>query len=64
MGAILEIVKKYVIMVLVVTGTCFALYTGATGPFPAPVQRGFMVLVLLPLVFLVAPSKLFRSPAL
>ena len=64
MGAILEIVKKYVIMVLVVTGTCFALYTGATGPFPAPVQRGFMVLVLLPLVFLVAPSKLFRSQAL
>jgi TRAP transporter 4TM/12TM fusion protein len=64
MGAILEIVKKYVIMVLVVTGTCFALYTGGTGPFPAPVQRGFMVLVLLPLVFLVAPSRLFRSQTL
>ncbi len=64
MGAILETVKKYAIMVLVVTGTSFAIYTGATGPFPAPVQRGFMVLVLLPLVFLVAPSKLFRNQAM
>jgi TRAP transporter 4TM/12TM fusion protein len=64
MGAFLETVKRYVIVVLVVTGTCFALYTGATGPFPAPVQRGFMVLVLLPLVFLVAPSKLFRNQTL
>ena len=64
MGAILETVKKYLIIVLVVTGTSFAIYTGATGPFAAPVQRGFMVLVLLPLVFLVAPSKLFRSQAL
>jgi len=64
MGDILETVKKYVIMVLVVTGSGFAIYTGATGPFAAPVQRGFMVLVLLPLVFLVAPSKLFRNQAL
>ena len=64
MGAILEAVKKYVIVVLVVTGASFAIYTGGTGPFPAPEQRGFMVLVLLPLVFLVAPSKLFRSQTL
>lgn len=64
MNAVLETVRKYAIMGLVVTAAVFALYTGGTGPFPAPEQRGFMILVLLPLVFLVAPSKLFRDPAL
>ncbi len=49
---------------LVVTGSAFALYTGATGPFEAPVQRGFFVLVFLPLVFLLSPSKLPLPAAL
>lgn len=57
----LEACKRFIVTVLVLTGSGFALYTGATGPFEAPVQRGFFVLVLLPLVFLLVPSKLLRN---
>ncbi len=46
---------------LVWGGCAFALYTGATGPFHAPIQRGVFLLVMLPLVFLQSPSKLTRS---
>jgi len=42
--------------VLVVAASAFALYTGAVGPFEAPVQRTFFVLLILPLTFLVVPS--------
>ena len=41
---------------LVVAASAFALYTGAVGPFEAPVQRTFFVLLILPLTFLVVPS--------
>ncbi len=49
---------QWAAIALVVTGSAFAMYTGATGPFEAPVQRGFFVLVFLPLVFILTPSKL------
>ena len=42
-------------------GTTFALYTGATGPFHAPIQRGLFLLVLLPLVFLQTQSGWTRN---
>lgn len=54
---------QWAAIALVVTGSGFAMYTGATGPFEAPVQRGFFVLVFLPLVFILTPSKL-RLPQL
>ena len=47
---------------MVLLGSGFAMYTGATGPFEAPVQRTFFILVMLPLVFLHTPSKIFRDP--
>lgn len=59
-----ETLKRVVIAALVVVGTGFALYTGALGPYQAPVQRGFFVLVSLPLVFLLTPSGLIRNPLL
>lgn len=59
----LETVKRYLVVALVLTASAFALYTGGVGAFEAPVQRGFFVLVVLPLVFLLAPSRLFRSEA-
>jgi len=58
---ILDKSTHFVISALVILGSAFALYTGATGPFEAPVQRGFFVLVMLPLVFLMTPSKLIRN---
>ncbi len=57
----LESIKRWLVIVLVLTSSGFALYTGATGPFQAPVQRGFFMLVMLPLVFLLVPSKLTRN---
>jgi TRAP transporter 4TM/12TM fusion protein len=57
----LESAKRITVIALVLTGSIFALYTGATGPFEAPVQRGFFVLVLLPLTFLLVPSKLLKN---
>ncbi len=57
----LESIKRWIIIILVLTSSGFALYTGATGPFQAPVQRGFFILVMLPLVFLMVPSKLLRN---
>ena len=53
--------KQWTVMALVLTGSGFALYTGATGPFEAPVQRGFFMLVMLPLIFLVIPSGLLKN---
>jgi len=58
---VLETLRRRVVTVLVLTASGFALYTGATGPFEAPVQRGFFVLVLLPLVFLLVPSRIVRN---
>ncbi|GMQ76347.1 MAG: TRAP transporter permease [Gammaproteobacteria bacterium] len=57
----LESIKRWLVIILVLTSSGFALYTGATGPFQAPVQRGFFMLVMLPLVFLLVPSKLMRN---
>jgi TRAP transporter 4TM/12TM fusion protein len=59
--AVLESIKRWLVIVLVLSGSGFALFTGATGPYQAPVQRGFFVLVMLPLVFLLVPSKLIRN---
>ncbi|HSR42255.1 MAG TPA: TRAP transporter fused permease subunit, partial [Longimicrobiales bacterium] len=50
--------RRLGVIALVLTGSAFALYTGAVGPFEAPVQRGFFMLVLLPLTFLLVPSKM------
>jgi TRAP-type uncharacterized transport system fused permease subunit len=58
---VLERFIRFCVSALVVTGAGFALYTGATGPFEAPVQTGFFVMVTLPLVFLLAPSKLIKN---
>ena len=61
MPTVLERFIRFCVSALVVTGAGFALYTGATGPFEAPVQTGFFVMVTLPLVFLLAPSKLIKN---
>ncbi|HUF69433.1 MAG TPA: TRAP transporter fused permease subunit [Longimicrobiales bacterium] len=62
-AGVLVATRRFIVAVLVVTGSVFALYTGAVGPYSAPVQRGFFVLVILPLVFLLVPAKLFGKPA-
>lgn len=54
--------RRWSILALVVLASGFTMYTGATGPFEAPVQRGFFILVMLPIVFLHAPSRLFQNP--
>jgi TRAP transporter 4TM/12TM fusion protein len=64
MAANLETIKKYLVIFIVLSGSAFALYTGGTGPFSAPIQRSIMVLILLPLVFLMVPSKLFKNETL
>jgi TRAP transporter 4TM/12TM fusion protein len=53
-----ERVQAWVVTALVVSTTAFALYTGAVGPYEAPVQRGVFVFLMLPLVFLLTPSHL------
>lgn len=60
--AALSVTKRWSMSVLIIIASGFTLYTGATGPFESPVQRGFFILVLLPLVFLHTPSKLFKDP--
>jgi TRAP transporter 4TM/12TM fusion protein len=59
--AALDAAKRITVVALVLVGSAFALFTGAAGPFEAPVQRGFFVLVLLPLTFLLVPSKLLKN---
>lgn len=61
MPTALDRLIRIFVSALVVTAAGFALYTGATGPFEAPVQTGFFVMVTLPLVFLLAPSKLIKN---
>lgn len=61
MSDILDKSTHILISALVIIGSAFALYTGALGPYEAPVQRGFFVLVMLPLIFLMRPSKLFSN---
>lgn len=56
-------VRRWIVTTLVLVASGFALYTGASGPFEAPVQRGFFVLVMFPLTFLLVPSKLVKSEA-
>ena len=63
MDRLLDLAKRRAVPLFVATSSAFALYTGATGPFQAPIQRGFFLLVVLPLVFLQLPSGLFRRPA-
>ncbi len=61
MPTVLDRLIRLFVTALVVTGAGFALYTGATGPFEAPVQTGFFVMVSLPIVFLLAPSKIIKN---
>lgn len=61
MPSLSESLTRRVATGLVWGGSAFALYTGATGPFHAPIQRGLFLLVLLPLVFLQTPSGWTRS---
>ena len=61
MSTFLENVSRSITAALVWGACGFALYTGATGPFQAPIQRGVFLLMVLPLVFLRSPSKLTRS---
>ena len=56
--------RELVVTALVLLTTAFALYTGAVGPYEAPVQRGIFVLLMLPLVFLLARSRLPLGAAL
>lgn len=56
-----ESLTHRVVTGLVWAGSALALYTGATGPFHAPIQRGLFLLVVLPLVFLQTPSGWTRS---
>jgi len=51
-------VRELVVTALVLLTTAFALYTGAVGPYEAPVQRGIFVLLMLPLVFLLTRARL------
>ena len=60
MPTVLDRLIRICVTILVVMGAAFALYTGATGPFEAPVQTGFFTMVMLPMVFLLAPSKLIK----
>jgi TRAP transporter 4TM/12TM fusion protein len=57
----LHTLKRWTVTALVLTGSGFALYTGATGPFEAPAQRGFLMLVMLPLIFLLVPSEVVKN---
>ena len=54
----LETVQRWTVATLVLGGSAFAFFTGATGPFEAPLQRGLFMLVMLPLIFLLVPSGL------
>ena len=58
MLARVERAQAVVVGALVLLTTAFALYTGAVGPYEAPVQRGVFVLLMLPLVFLLTRSWL------
>jgi TRAP transporter 4TM/12TM fusion protein len=49
---------RTLVVTLVLATSVLALYTGAAGPFEAPVQRGLFLLCLLPLSFLLVPSRL------
>ncbi len=60
--AVVDGIKSRAITALVIIGSGFAMYTGGSGPFEAPVQRSFFLLVMLPLVFLHTPSKIFKDP--
>ncbi len=53
-----ERAHAWLVSALVLLTTAFALYTGALGPYEAPVQRGVFVLFMLPLVFLLTHSRL------
>jgi TRAP transporter 4TM/12TM fusion protein len=59
----LRTLRRWCITTLVLVASAFALYTGGAGPFEAPVQRGFFVLVMFPLIFLLVPSKLVKDEA-
>ncbi|HUG82737.1 MAG TPA: TRAP transporter fused permease subunit [Bryobacterales bacterium] len=61
MSALLENISRYLTTALVWIGCAFALYTGATGPFQAPIQRGVFLLIMLPLVFLQSSSNWMRT---
>ncbi len=56
-------VHRFAVVAFVCLASGFALYTGATGPFQAAVQRGIFLLLTLPLVFLMTPSGLTRRGA-
>ena len=54
-------VQKKLVMILTVGVACFHLYTGATGVLEPRLQRGFHLLFLMPLAFLLFPMTK-RSP--
>ena len=56
--------RRWTTTFLIVAGSGFALYTGAVGPFSAPVQRGFFMLFMFPLLFLLVPSKLLKNESI
>jgi TRAP transporter 4TM/12TM fusion protein len=62
--AYVERAHAAIVTALVLLTTAFALYTGAVGPYEAPIQRGVFVLLMLPLVFLLTRSGLgwHRAP--
>ncbi|MFH2076979.1 MAG: hypothetical protein ABIJ57_16835 [Pseudomonadota bacterium] len=53
--------EKIVITVYAVTASLFHLYTAATGVLASRYQRGFHLLFLIPLAFLLFPATK-RSP--
>lgn len=61
MTTVLEKSKIWVTVAFVLLASGFALYTGGTGPFEAPLQRGIFLLLMMPIIFFTIPSGLFRS---
>ncbi|MFP4538334.1 MAG: TRAP transporter permease [Dichotomicrobium sp.] len=58
MQPVIEKIKMVLVGTLVLITAGFALYTGGTGPFEAPLQRGLFLLFIMPLIFLMIPSGL------
>lgn len=56
MQPVIEQIKMAMVGTLVLITAGFALYTGGSGPFEAPLQRGLFLLFMMPLIFLMIPS--------
>ncbi|MCZ7598780.1 MAG: TRAP transporter fused permease subunit [Gammaproteobacteria bacterium] len=64
MTKVLARTKALLAIVLVLAASAFALYTGGLGTFPAPLQRGLFLLLMMPLIFIFIGSGLLRSQVL